>query len=176
MLAAIECFAGPIPPAKDPLFGLVYDSKLVRFDKATPELPKTCPDLANQRWTRTSWIFARTSQNEAEYLVIGGYYTTRDSAPAPPRYESDSAGALIQLTRTSCKLIGPAREVFDYPPAEIAPAVLRSLAADAVCRYADAFGSRQKFLNELQKQGVKLSRMRSSELKKAISGRPQTCH
>jgi hypothetical protein len=83
-------------------------------------------------------------------LVLGGLYERR----APPakeekRFETDPKGVLLREHESKCELIGPAREVFEYPVDGVTAETLRALARDAVARYATAFGGSPRFLAAL---------------------------
>jgi len=78
------------------------------------------------------WTFARTSGPGPQFTVIGGYFVKRSGkAEESASIEPDESGAVVRLTDGHCDLIGAARDVFDYPPADMPAAKLKELANDA---------------------------------------------
>lgn len=140
---------------RDPIFGLAYDPSRAALEAADDDLLKRCPDLANGRWTRRMWVFARTGDANARYTIVGGYYVRRAAKAGEEAVETDDLGAVIRETAGACRLIGPAREVFDYP-IDIGPSTLALLARDAVARQIRAHGDKQKFLAALSRQKADL--------------------
>ena len=104
-------------------------------------------------------------------MVLGGLYERR----APPakgekRFETDPKGVLLREHDSKCELVGPAREVFEYPTDGVTAETLRALARDAITRYATAFGGRPKFLAALAraKKQADLGNARATILREAI--------
>lgn len=164
MGAAMAFAADASSRVTDPIFGLKYDPASVAFDPAPADLVLTCPDLTNQKWDRKMWVFGKAEDSGSDFLVIGGYYVDRSGKGTQP----DTPGAIVRLEGAHCTLIGPARETFDSSPEGISQNQLQKLAADAVCRYAKAYGSRAKFLEALKRQHVVVSSAQSPVLKQAI--------
>lgn len=159
-----------LPRVIDPIFGLAYDSAKIRFEEAT-DADTRCPELVNARWGRRAWVFARSIEPSGTYTVLGGLYERR----APPakgegRFETDPKGVLLREHDSRCELIGPAREVFEYPVDGITAETLRALARDAVSRYATAFGGRPKFLTALARarKQADLANARAAILREAV--------
>ena len=159
-----------LPRIIDPIFGLSYDSVKVRFGDAA-EVVTRCPELINERWGRRVWIFARSVEPSGTFTVLGGLYERR----APPargetRFEADPKGVLLREHESKCELIGPAREVFEYPVEGVTAETLRALARDAVARYATAFGGGPKFLAALAraKRRADLTNARATILREAV--------
>jgi len=104
------------------------------------------------------WTFARTSGPGPQFTVIGGYFVKRSGeTEESASVEPDKSGAVVRLTDGHCDLIGAARDVFDYPPADMPAAKLKELANDAVCRYSRAFGAYQKLIAALKRQHIESS-------------------
>ena len=176
VLALPLCASSWLPQATDPIFGLKYDPTSVQFERLPTDIYSTCTELTNQQWDRRMWIFARTTGADDQYLVVGGFYLKRGSKQETNlAIEADSVGAVIHLKNNHCELIGPAREVFDYRPEEIATTKLKELARDAVCRYSRAFGSKPKFVDTMRRQYVQLDPVKSPVLQEAVSA-SNTCH
>jgi hypothetical protein len=138
---------------------LTFPIDKVQFEPLAPAVYGYCTELTNERWDRKMWIFARVAGTGGDYLVLGGYFVEK----APKTVESqqlmvDKHGVVLRLNGSDCRLIGPADEVFDYKPDQISTSDLQSLAKDAVCRYARAFGGKQKFLDALRRQHVELGK------------------
>jgi len=62
-----------LPRITDPIFGLSYDSAKVRFEEAADVVTR-CPELANERWGRRVFLFARSVESSGTYVVLGGLY------------------------------------------------------------------------------------------------------
>jgi hypothetical protein len=159
-----------LPRITDPIFGLTYDSAKIRFEEAG-DVVMRCPELVNERWGRRAWIFARSVEASGTYMALGGLYERR----APPakgekRFETDPKGVVLREHESKCELLGPAREVFEYPTDGVMVETLRALARDAVARYATAFGGSPKFLATLAraKKRADLTNARATILREAV--------
>lgn len=154
----------------DPLFGLSYDPAAIRFEDAS-EVITRCPELVNARWGRRVFLFARSVEASGTYMVLGGLYERREPpAKGENRFQTDSKGVLLREQESTCELIGPAREVFEYPVDGITAETLQALARDAVSRYAAAFGGGPKFLAALarEKKRADLANPRAATLREAV--------
>ena len=159
-----------LPRITDPIFGLSFESAKVRFDDAADVVTR-CPELVNERWGRRVWIFARSSEPSGTYVVLGGLYERRPPpARGEKRFETDPKGILLREHDSKCELLGPAREVFEYPVDGVTAQTLRALARDAVARYATAFGGGPKFLSALArtKKRADLGNTRATILREAV--------
>jgi len=159
-----------LPRMTDPIFGLTYDSAKIRFEEA-PDVVARCPELVNERWSRRVFVFARSAEPSGTYLVLGGLYARREApAKGEKRFETDPKGILLREHESKCELLGPAREVFEYPTDGVTTETLRALARDAVTRYATAFGGSPKFLAALAraKKRVDLGNARATILREAV--------
>jgi len=157
------------PAAVDPVFGLVYAPEKVKFTPAPAGLLAACPALANAHWTRELWIYAEDQTPDGTYLVIGGFYAAKP--PAPAKLETDPMGAVIETTTSGCMLLGPAREVFQYPEGLIPTPVLQELAHDLVHRYRAAFGGAAALQTALRTQHAAPTSARDSALRDALSSK-----
>jgi hypothetical protein len=157
------------PRLIDPVFGLEYRPDRIHFEPAPPGLLVTCPDLVNARWTRKLWIYSQVRRQATEYLVVGGFYVNRP--PAPARLETDPKGAILQTSASGCTLLGPAREVFQFPEGLVAKPVLTALAADLVRRYRAAFGGRAAMQAQLEAQHASPADPRDALLRDALAAR-----
>ena len=104
-------------------------------------------------------------------MVLGGLYERREApAKGEKRFETDPKGVLLREQESKCELLGPAREVFEYPVNGVSTETLRVLARDAVARYATAFGSGAKFLAALKraKKHAELADVRAAILREAV--------
>jgi hypothetical protein len=159
-----------LPRVTDPIFALSYDPAKIRFEDAAVVVAR-CAELTNARWGRRIWLYARNSESSGTYLVLGGLYERREPpAKGEKRFELDPKGVLLREHEGKCDLIGPAREVFEYPVDGVAGATLEALAHDAVRRYAEAFGGKQRFLAALarSKKQADLGNPRASILRAAV--------
>lgn len=168
-LTPVSGFGQALPRVTDPIFGLSYDSARIRFEDAG-DVVSRCPELANPRWGRRLWVFARSEETTGTYMVVGGLYERQEPpAQRAARYQTDPNGVLLREHDRKCELIGPAREAFEYP-VDVTTATLQALARDAVRRYAAAFGGHARFLAMLarHKKRADLANPRSAILRDAI--------
>lgn len=159
-----------LPRITDPIFGLTYDSAKIRFEEAA-DIVTRCPELVNERWGRRAWTFARSSEPSGSYMVLGGLYERHEvPAKGEKRFETDPKGVLLREHESKCELLGPAREVFEYPVDGVTTETLRALARDAVARYATAYGGRPRFLAALAraKKRADLTNARATILREAV--------
>lgn len=159
-----------LPRVTDPIFALSYDPAKIRFEDAADTVAR-CAELTNARWSRRAWLYARNIEPSGTYLVLGGLYERREApAKGEKRFESDPKGVLLREHDGKCDLVGPAREVFEYPVDGVTGLTLEALARDAVRRYADAFGGKQPFLAALTraKKQADLDNPRASMLRGAV--------
>lgn len=166
-IASFATSAGTSPKAVDPIFGLTYAPEKIHFDAAPKDLLSTCPALANEHWSRRLWTYAEDRTKDGTYLVVGGFYASRP--PAPAKLTTDPKGAIIEITSSGCTLIGPAREVFQYPEGLVPPTVLNALAADLVRRYRAAFGGTKALQAALTAQHIQLTGSRDAILRDALA-------
>jgi len=164
--------AGTNTKAVDPVFGLTYSPEKIHFESAPTDLLATCSELTNKRWSRRLWVYAEDRTPDGTFLVIGGFYGARP--PAPARFETDPKGAVAKINATGCTLLGPAREVFQYPEGLISPPVLKSLAVDLVRRYRTAFGGAEALQVALRTQHVQLTDPRDAILRDALASTQDT--
>ncbi|MDP3671414.1 MAG: hypothetical protein Q8R69_17205 [Telluria sp.] len=170
LLAAASCaaLAEDAPRTlQDPVLGLRYQIATVQFDALPGEVLSTCPVLVNEQWDRRLWVYASLRDSERTYYVVGGYYIRRFRSGDFRQFEPDPKGVVFQVEGTQCTLIGPAREVFDAQPEEIALPVLEQLATDLFARYMRAFGGPDQFRAELRRQHVEPKRL-STVLREAF--------
>ena len=65
---------------------------------------------------RRAFLFARSIEPSGTYMVLGGLYERREApAKGEKRFETDPKGVLLREQESKCELLGPAREVFEYP-------------------------------------------------------------
>jgi hypothetical protein len=164
---AVVIAATIYPDVVDPVFGLTYSPDKIPFDPAPADLLAQCPALANAHWTRKLWIYGEAPSRDTNYLVVGGFYAARP--PAPQQLETDPTGAVIETTAAGCTLLGPAREVLQYPEGLITQPVLRSLATDLVRRYRAAFGGSKALQAVLAAQHATPSGPRDGLLRDALA-------
>ena len=164
-LCTLALAAGP--DVVDPVFGLAYDPNKVQFDVAPADLLTSCPALTNAQWTRRLWVFAAAQDTGGQYYIVGGFYAAQPGAPA--KLMTDPKGAVVELTQSGCSLVGPAREVLQYPDQLVAPPVLRALVTDLVRRYRTAFGGPDALRAALRDQHAVLTGPRDAMLREALA-------
>lgn len=155
-LASYSALAKEVAPTilQDPVFGLRYSVEKVRFEPLPADVKSKCLELESERWAKRLWIFAHTTDGEVDYFVVGGYAINRTpSRDFPNKYEIDTVGAIFQLGKATCKLIGPPREEFQIrPPDDIALPILNRLASDLAKRFSRAFGGAIALHSEFVRQ------------------------
>ena len=158
--ASLTAFAADSPRLmQDPVLGLRYQTGKIQFDALPAEVQAACPALVNERWDRRLWIYASTRDAAQSYYVVGGYFVHRQQVGRAPRFEVDVRGAVFQVANGQCALLGPAREVFDSPPQELADPVLNDLAIDLAARYTRAFGGPVPLRAAMRRQRVSPDRL-----------------
>ncbi len=168
---AVAIAAAISPQAVDPIFGLAYVPEKIQFEPAPSGLLAACPALTNGHWTRRLWIYAQDRTQDGTYFVIGGFYAAQP--PAPAKLETDPKGAVIEMNASGCTLLGPAREVFQYPEGMITPSVLNALATDLVGRYRAAFGGAAALQAALRAQHAEPTGPRDAILRDALASTPR---
>jgi hypothetical protein len=154
---------------KDPLFGLSLPAGMTGFEPTHPNLLAEC-GIGAPGSEQRSWIFARTRARDGEYLALGGLARLQRAGMTNP-WLQDWKGELVRVNGRDCVVIDPPREALMYPAHAAIPLereVVEGLAADAVVRFSSAFGSRQRFVAELRRQGVYPEGARLRALRSAI--------
>jgi hypothetical protein len=171
-LLLAPALAGGATLSRDPLFGLPYTAASIHFEPAPADLAQTCHDLVNARWDRRLWIFAKAAQGDDVYLVVGGFYVARKAGTVAGKssavMKADALGAIAHIEGATCTLAGPAREVFDYGDPTIDAPTLRLLAADAMSRYAKAYGGKRQLAAQLRRHGMKFAGPNAAILRDAV--------
>lgn len=150
----------------EPLFGLNYNPKKIRFEPAPASVTQRCRLLKGRKlWTYSAW-----KDQKSDYLIVSGFITVLpdNSAATKGITEPDPAGVVIELRRTECRISTPemflsgkvARSKRNLP-VEPNEAAINGLTLDAMERYAKAFGGKEVFLNEIRHQGVSISALPS---------------
>jgi hypothetical protein len=168
-LSSTALAVSPLPKtAQDPVFGLKYEVRTSSFQTLPMVVKTACTDLVNERWDRMLWVFAEADESARRYYVLGGFYIRREKPGVAPHPEPDPIGAVVELQDGRCKLVGPAREVFDSRPDELAPATLDSLAVNLVDKYIQSFGGKAALKRALAKHRIEIGRL-SAPLREAIN-------
>jgi hypothetical protein len=141
----------------------------VHFEASTPEILTLC-GIAQPNAAYKSWIFAAAEEPDGRYLALGGLSQDR-AGGANAAWVQDWKGELVRLHDQACDLIDPPREALMYPDNASLPlgaTVVHDLATDAAHRFARAFGSRQAFVAQLNRQHVFPDQPRLAPLRDAI--------
>jgi hypothetical protein len=144
---------------QDPVLGLRYHTAKIHFDALPADVQAACPALVNERWDRHLWVLASTRDAAKSYYVVGGYFVLRQQEATAPRVEPDVRGAVFEVANGQCALLGPAREVFDSRPEELAEPMLEALAVDLAARYTRAFGGAVALRAAMRRQRVSPERL-----------------
>lgn len=137
----------------DPLFGISYNPQFVKFEEAPETIGKLCRDLRG----RDLWVYAHFKNAGAEYFIVSGFRKIYPDAPkAKPVGSEPDFGIAVLITGEKCtedqseyflrQETNPARGATPIPASE---SVLEAIAADALQRYAKAFGGKEEFLSKL---------------------------
>jgi hypothetical protein len=140
-----------------------------QFERTDPALIRRC-GIGGAGSEQQSWVFAATRASDGEYFVLGGLARTR-RGDVTGSWVQDWKGELVRVKGPDCVVIDPPREALMYPAAATVPlerAVVDGLAADAVVRFSQAFGSRARFIAELRRQSVYPEGARFAALRDAI--------
>lgn len=142
----------------DPLFGIAYNPQEVKFEEAPALIRRLCLNLRD----RKMWIYGHWKTEETEYFILSGFIGVYPDIPGrdnPPQtgIQPDIVGTAVAITGTKCLddiseyfLRGEVDPNVEPGSSPIAPeAVLNEIAADAMERYARAFGGKQQFLEKL---------------------------
>lgn len=165
LLATGLSAAGPAERLTDPVFGLAVTMPTASIPPAPASLMAACPDLANARWDRKAWVFGQVETPERSLTLIAGQFVDRRR---PGTHETDAKGAIVLRQGDTCRLFGPAREVFDYGDDAIDPADLGRLASDSVARLRQAMGGADPLRAALAKAGAVPTAERSRILVEAL--------
>lgn len=141
----------------DPLFGVIYDTAKVHFERAPVATTRLCSEL---RGRRPMWLYAAWRTPQADYFILSGLIQVRPDGPSrePASFEPDG-GVAVELRGTECRLSSIDWLFSDKAnPDPRAPRttqeMLSGLVSDALRRYVTAFGSRQNFVHEIEKSHV----------------------
>ncbi len=145
----------------DPLFGIPYDPQEVRFEEAPAKIRRFCPYLRDQKlWTGKLWIYAHLKTEDAEYFVVSGYMTIYPDGPGPVSSEPGD-GTAVALRGRKCTVDNSEYFLRGEAPAgeqriiQVDGSVLNRIAADALQRYANAFGGKNNFLKHVTEKDRK---------------------
>jgi hypothetical protein len=125
----------------DPVFGLVYDTGKVHFERAPPSVERMC--AADLQGRKNFWLYAYWKALDTEYFLLSS------------RESQESGGAAV-IHGNKCTLGLPDWILSGEPSLNpdnrdrsiVFPAsVLHGLASDLLKRYSVAFGSKRNFLD-----------------------------
>ncbi|HEY1760700.1 MAG TPA: hypothetical protein VGG72_35320 [Bryobacteraceae bacterium] len=132
----------PYTYMSDPIFGVDYSVKSVRFEEAPASLARLCH--GRLPWKRM-WIFAYFKAIDGDYYIVAGW--TSDGYTDPL-----TDGLTIEIHGVDCSFDQPgwilSAKVNPYVsrPIAAAPEVVSGLVTDLLRRYTAAFGGKAKFL------------------------------
>jgi hypothetical protein len=158
IMSAIGASAAETPfrVLQDPVLGLRYDVRQTYFDPVPQDVFALCRSLlVSQNVTGHYWVYGKANDAARTYYVIGGYSEDLHPAPGYPRYQKDERGVIAYVQGQTCRVIDPARDVFDdrnYD--EISQPMLQKLGDDFAARLVRAFGGANQLRTELRNQRV----------------------
>jgi hypothetical protein len=126
----------------DPVFGMSYDARYVRFEEVPKRFADVCPRLREERY----WLYAYFEEANTEYLVVSS------------RGARVSGGGVVIRGR-ACEPTLPDVLLYGIADADdkdiaITPTIKHGLAADLFRRYGEAFGGKKNFLARQKKSWV----------------------
>ncbi|WP_157269754.1 hypothetical protein [Azohydromonas aeria] len=121
----------------EPVLGLRFPTGRVQFETLPAAVLAGCAGLSGPG-ARVAWDLADVSAGGRRYVVLGGFVAGGEAGAG---LEPDARGAVLDIGPDGCRVLGPARAVFDQRPEALPQPVLEQLAADLARRYAGAFGS-----------------------------------
>ena len=149
LLLVFACAAIGQPPGSDPIFGMVYDAKLVHFDQVAASVVTQCETYKPLK-NKPFWLFAHASIDGTEYFILSNR-TTEDSGAGYIAHGKECVQWLPDSIMAGESTLGK-----DALPkwAPLTDPVVKALARDAFQRYTQAFGGKKKFLDAVQKGGL----------------------
>lgn len=137
------------PPSSEPIFGILYDAKLVHFEQAPASIVTQCETYKPLK-NKPFWLFAHAKIEGTEYFILSNR-TTQDSGAG---YIARGSECVEWLPESM--IYGESSSGKDALPkwAPLNDGVLKALSQDAFRRYTQAFGSKKNFLDALQKGGL----------------------
>jgi hypothetical protein len=137
------------PPSSEPIFGMIYDAKLIHFEQAPASILEHCKTLKDLR-SKPFWVFAHAKREGTEYFILSNRTT-------------DVSGVGLVMRGSECvewlpeRIInGESTDGKEALPkwAPLTDPVLQALSEDAFRRYSQAFGGKKNFLETLHKGGL----------------------
>jgi hypothetical protein len=143
------CAANAQPPASEPIFGMVYDAKLVHFEQAPASVIVQC-EAEKSLKSKPAWLFAHAKIEDTEYFIVSN------------RITQDSGAGYIARGRDCVEWLperimhGESTDGKEALPkwAPLSESVLKALSADVFRRYTQAYGGKKNFLDALRKGGL----------------------
>lgn len=161
LAAAPSCDEDKQPDTIDPVFKLDLPARFyaAHYQPVPLALIQQCGLTAKHGdYDYRYWTFAAVDDGPNRYFILGGLWRDNDMSQDNPDKQRgvwvpDKFGSMDEITDGKCTAISWPIDVFctaDFGPPSAA--VLSELAADAVKRYEAAFGSQEKFIDELKEQ------------------------
>jgi hypothetical protein len=132
----------------DPLFGISYDPRTVKFEKLPTRVRKRCPQVHNGE----AWVYAHLESERSEYFIVSGLTRSCTKGGGSCDTVLDLTGMIVALRGARCTV--EAADAFYWrknaPVWDLPEAELNNLAWDALQRYAKAFGGKRSFLKNVK--------------------------
>lgn len=147
----LACVAKGQPPSSDPIFGMVYDSKTVHFEQAAAAVITQCETYKPLK-NKPFWLFAHASVDGTEFFILSNR-TTEDSGAGFIQRGTQCVNWLPESMIAGESALGSKDALPKW--AALNDAIVKALSQDAFRRYTQAFGGKKKFLDAVQKGGLK---------------------
>lgn len=178
--SSLDVYGHTSTAMSDPLFGITYDSKTVRFETMPKQLAIQCARLRG-RYSR-AWVFGHFKSEDSEYYLISGLMDLAKKGEAGNHQSivPDEGGGVIVAVKGSECTQDQSEYFFDQTtnpskratPIEASPSVLKGILQDAFERYTQAFGGRAEFLRHVKPKAIGPSIIRVEFEKFAGENRP----
>jgi hypothetical protein len=139
------------PPSSDPIFGMTYDAKLVRFEQAPASIIKQC-EAEKSLKTKPFWLFAHATVDGTEYFIVSNRITEVSGAGYVMRGSECVEWLPARMMNEESAISGTKEALPKWAP--LTDPVVKALADDAFRRYAQAYGGKKMFLDALRKGGT----------------------
>jgi hypothetical protein len=145
----------------DPLFGIAYDPQKVHFEELPAGLQQKCAKLKGRYVA--AWIYGHFKTTDSEYFLISGLMEFQEDKPGAGRSISpeEDDGLIVAIQGSKC-LVDQAGYFYyqeintakNATPIKAPASVVSGILQDAFSRDVSAFGGRQEFLKQVDRDAL----------------------